>query len=111
MSFITMLRDGACDPQFLSMLLDMAHCLELPWIAISATGRGSHHEFHLLDYFQRLTLNELIKMREQGDEIPIEDLPHPVCNDATVLITFTKDPQLMPPTRFVNVPLSMLPLS
>ena len=93
------------------MLLDMAHCLELPWSAISTTGRRSHYESHLLDYFQRLTLNELIKMREQGDEIPIEDLPHPVCNDATVLITFTNDPRLIPQPCFVNVPLSVLPLS
>ena len=66
------------DAQFLGMLEAASRYFEHPWSTLSSTNQGGCYEFHAHDFLQRLILKELNKMLEQGDNIPIEDMPVPV---------------------------------
>ena len=54
--------------------------LRIPWFMLDSTARGGRHEFHLHECLQRLILKELTRLRKQGDDILIDDLPNSAWN-------------------------------
>ena len=64
-----------------NMLDSMKSYLNVPWYNVMEVGRGQRFEFHLHDFMQRLLLNEIQKLRENGDPIYLEANPLPVAVD------------------------------
>ncbi|KAL5480762.1 hypothetical protein ACEPAI_9702 [Sanghuangporus weigelae] len=60
---------------FYNMLENMKGYLLVAWFNVASTGKGERYEFHLHDYMQRLLLEEISRMRNNGNHLLIEEFP------------------------------------
>ncbi|KAL5499270.1 hypothetical protein ACEPAH_1788 [Sanghuangporus vaninii] len=60
---------------FYNILEDIREHLVILWYNDASTGKGERYEFHLHDYMQRLLLEEISRMRNNGNNLLIEEVP------------------------------------
>ncbi|KAL5480763.1 hypothetical protein ACEPAI_9703 [Sanghuangporus weigelae] len=60
---------------FYDMLENIRGYLLVPWFNVASTGKGERYEFHLHDYMQRLLLEEISRMRNNGNCVRKEEYP------------------------------------
>ena len=71
------IKDGI-DSEFQRMISLMNDHLFIPWYNVKSTERKDIYEFHLHDFMQRLMLEEIDRLRKQGDPIWIQERPRKV---------------------------------